>query len=493
MLAEAARMNDDAPTQPGPAATAGSLSAHFDWVAAHNARARRMQSGFHQQITRHLRHHIPEGACVLEWGCGAGELLRALKPSRGLGLDFSPAMVAKAREAQPADDVPCEFREGDVLASEVAEGFDHIVLDYLIGYLPDIQAALERIRRSAHARTRLHVTTLNTPWKFVLHWAERLGWVMKQPPSNWLSHEDVFNLLELAGWEVVRFERIQLWPFDTPLLGTLCNRLLVRLPLLRHFGITLAITARPRIPPRLEGEVTCSVVVPARNEAGNIRPALERIPRLGRRTEIIIVEGNSTDDTWETIQREVATYDGPHLVHALKQPGRGKWDAVRAGFAVARGDVLVIQDADLTAPLEDLGKFFEADESGVAEFANGSRLVYPMESKAMRFLNLLGNKFFAAALSYVLGQAVKDSLCGTKMMLRTDYVHAMERIRRFGDFDPFGDFNLLFGSALIDLRIRDIPVRYKDRTYGATNISRFSHGWMLLKMVWFGLWKLKWV
>jgi SAM-dependent methyltransferase len=429
---------------------------------------------------------------VLEWGCGAGDLLRGLKPARGLGLDFSPAMAAKAR-ARAAAGEACEFREGDIDASEVAEGFDHIVLDYLLGYLPDIQSALENLLRSAHARTRLHVTTLNTPWKFVLRWAQSLGWVMKQPPSNWLSHGDIFNLLELAGWEVVSFERIQLWPFQTPLLAPLCNRLLVRLPLLRHFGITLAITARPRIPPRLDGEVSCTVVVPARNEAGNIRPALERIPQLGRRTEIIFVEGNSTDDTWEVIQREVSAYAGPHLVRALRQPGKGKWDAVRTGFEVAQGDVLVIQDADLTAPPEDLPKFYEAVASGAAEFANGSRLVYPMESKAMRFLNLLGNKFFATALSCVLGQPVKDSLCGTKMILRSDYRRLLDRIRPFGSFDPFGDFNLLFGSALLDLRIRDIPVRYKDRTYGETNISRFSHGWILLEMVWFGLRKLKWV
>jgi glycosyltransferase involved in cell wall biosynthesis len=251
--------------------------------------------------------------------------------------------------------------------------------------------------------------------------------------------------------------------------------------------------ARPKIPPRLEGEVTVSVIVPARNESGNIRAALERIPRMGRHTEIIFVEGNSTDDTWETIEREVAAYKGPHLVQKTRQPGKGKWDAVRTGFEIAKGDIFVIQDADLTAPPEDLIKFFEAVETGTAEFANGSRLVYPMESKAMRFLNLLGNKFFALALSYVISQPVKDSLCGTKMLLRTDYDRVMDRIKRFGDFDPFGDFNLLFGSSLVDLRIRDIPVRYRDRTYGDTNISRFSHGWMLLKMVWFGLWKLKWV
>jgi hypothetical protein len=426
---------------------------------------------------------------VLEWGCGAGGLLSALKPSRGLGLDFSERMIAKAcAEAAPN----CEYRLGDVLHTDVDESFDHIVLSYLSGYLPDIQRAFERLHATAHARTRLHLTSLNTLWSFPLALADRLGVVMPQPPSNWLSRMDLINLLELAGWEVVNSSTEQLMPVRVPLVAGFFNRFLVRLPFFRHFGITLSITARPKRRPLIEGEISCSVIVPARNEAGNIRAALARIPVLGRRTEVIFVEGNSRDDTWETIQREMAAYRGPHLVRALKQPGKGKWDAVREGFAAARGDVLVIQDADLTAPPEDLPKFYEAVASGAAEFANGSRLVYPMEKQAMRFLNLVGNKFFALALSYVVGQPLKDSLCGTKMLLRSDYERLVRRIAPFGDFDPFGDFNLLFGSALLDLRIRDVPVRYKDRTYGETNISRFRHGWLLLRMTWFGLRKIRW-
>ncbi len=463
---------------------------HFDWVAGHDARARSAQRDFHAQLLALHRRHIPAGRCVLECGCGAGDLLAGLNPARGLGVDFSPAMLAKARlrhGAQPG----LEFREADVQAAPLAEPFDHIVLDYLTGYLTDIQATLQNLQAAAHPRTRLHITTLNTLWLAPLRLATNLGAVMPQPLSNWLSHDDLFNLLELSGWEVVNFERVQLFPFNWPLLSPLCNNFLVRLPLIRHFGITLSITARPRRACPVNGAISCSVIVPARNESGNIRPALERIPVLGRCTEVIFVEGHSRDDTWAVIEREVAAYRGPHLVRALRQPGKGKWDAVRTGFAAARGDVLVIQDADLTAPPEDLPKFYEALTTGAAEFVNGSRLVYPMEKQAMRFLNLLGNKFFALALTFVLGQPVKDSLCGTKMILRSDFERLLERIAVLGDFDPFGDFNLLFGSALLDLRIRDVPVRYRDRTYGETNISRFSHGWLLLKMTWFGFWRLK--
>jgi len=464
--------------------------AHFDWVADHDAGPRSAQRGFHAQLLRQYRHHIPAGSRVLECGCGAGDLLAGLEPSAGVGVDFSPRMLAKARDRHGAQ-AGLEFREQDVQQESVAGKFDHIVLDYLTGYLGDIQATLQNLQSSAHERTRLHITTLNTLWLAPLKLAVGLGAVMPQAPSNWLSHHDLFNLLELSGWEVVSFERVQLFPFDWPLVTPVLNNILVRLPGLRHFGITLWITARPRRRGPVDGEISCSVIVPARNESGNIRPALERIPVLGRRSEIIFVEGNSRDDTWDVIQREVAAYAGPHLVRALKQPGKGKWDAVRTGFAAARGDVLVIQDADLTAPPEELAKFYEALTAGAAEFVNGSRLVYPMEARAMRFLNLLGNKFFAMALSYVLGQPVKDSLCGTKMILRSDYERLLRRIAVLGDFDPFGDFNLLFGATLLDLRIRDLPVRYKDRTYGETNISRFSHGWLLLRMTWFALWRLK--
>ena len=465
----------------------------FDWVAENDSRPRRWQRGFHRQLTNLHRHHIPEGASILEWGCGAGDLLKALKPARGLGIDISDKMIAKAKANANADagTSGCEFRQGDLHETIVEEKFDCIVASYLTGYLTDIQKCLENLQKSATARTRLYISSLNTLWHPLLVTGQGIGTVVRQPPSNWLSQGDLLNLLELSGWEVVTASTEQMLPFHIPLIGGFFNRFLVRLPLFRHFGATLFIVARPKLKPDLNSEISCSVVVPARNESGNIRAALERIPTLGRGTEIIFVEGHSTDDTWEVIQRETANYDGPHKVSCCQQPGKGKWNAVFTGFHIARGNVLVIQDGDLTAPPEDLPKFFDAIANGSTEFANGSRLVYPMEKQAMRFLNFLGNKFFAIALSAVLRQPIKDSLCGTKMLLRADYQRLLKRIEEFGDFDPFGDFNLLFGSALLDLKIRDIPVRYRDRTYGETNISRFRHGLILLKMTWFGLRKLR--
>jgi len=466
------------------------LKDHFDWVAENDASPRKFQSGFRAQTREFLRFHVQEGMRVLEWGCGPGDLLAALKPSRGLGVDISPKMVERARSRHSAANL--EFREGDLHELSLDEKFDVILLDYLPGYLKDIHQCSANLRNACHARTRIYVLTLNNVWKPLLNIGKLFGLVTKQPDdTNWISHSDLSNILELNGFEVVRNSSEQLLPFRLPVFSAFFNSFLVRLPFFRHFGMSEVVIARPLAKPEIEGEISCSVVVPARNESGNIRAALERIPVLGKKTEIIFVEGNSLDDTWEVIQREVEAYEGPHALKFLQQPGKGKWDAVFAGFEVAEGDVLVIQDGDLTAPPEDLPKFYQAIAEGHCEFANGCRLVYPMESKAMRFLNLLGNKFFAASLSFVLGQNLKDSLCGTKMMLRSDYLRLLRRIEVLGDFDPFGDFNLLFGSAMLDLRIRDVLVRYRDRQYGDTNISRFRHGLILLQMTWFGLRKIK--
>jgi len=465
--------------------------AYFDWAARNDARARRLQRGFHAQIRRKLKHHIRPGSRVLEWGCGRGDLLRGLEPARGLGVDLSAEMLRQARAKGDAGGT-LEFGEADIQRDSIDEPFDAIVLDYLAGYLEDIQAALENLHASCHARTRIYITSLNHLWKPLLALAQPLGFVLRQPPSNWLSTRDLINLLELAGFEVLVSGTEQLFPWRLPGADGFLNRFLVRLPFFRHFGASLFLVARPRRTPAIKNrEVACSVILPARNEAGHIRPALERVPVMGHKTELIIVEGNSEDSTWEVARRACAAYDGPLEVRCMRQPGKGKWDAVAAGFAAAKGAVLVVQDGDLTAPPEDLPKFYEAIAAGRTEFANGSRLVYPMQSRAMRPLNFLGNKFFAVALSFVIQRPIKDSLCGTKMILREDYERLLKRIEPFGEFDPYGDFNLIFGASLLDLSIRDIPIRYRDRSYGSTNISRFSGAALLLRMTWFGLRKLR--
>jgi glycosyltransferase involved in cell wall biosynthesis len=235
---------------------------------------------------------------------------------------------------------------------------------------------------------------------------------------------------------------------------------------------------------------TVSVVVAARNESGHIDELMARIPEMGGGTEIVFVEGNSTDDTYAAIERAIAA-NPAHNAKLFKQTGKGKGDAVRKGFDAATGDILMILDADITVPPEDLPRFFDAIASGRSEFVNGVRLVYPMEEDAMRFANLVGNKFFSAAFSWLLGQPIRDTLCGTKVLWRKDYERIAHNRAYFGDFDPFGDFDLLFGAARLNLRITEVPIRYRARRYGETNIQRWRHGWLLLKMVVFAARRIK--
>jgi len=456
----------------------------------HERRAplRERESGRYYQrlLRRYYAFWVPPGLRVLEVGCSLGDLLAAVKPARGVGIDFSPAMIALARKRHPE----FEFKFGEAAEFSTAEIFDYILLSDLVNDLPDVQAVFQKLRSVAHPRTRLVLNFFNNLWRPVLHAGAKLG--LKAPTllQNWLSTDDVRNLLHLAGWEVIKTEPRILWPARLPLWDAICNRWLA--PLVPHFCLTVTLIARPRPAPAPQAEYRCSVVIPARNEAGNIQDAVRRTPEMGRGTEIIFIEGHSTDNTFAEIQRIAAKYPDRNI-KVLKQKSRGKGGAVREAFAAATGEILFILDADLTMPPEELPKFYEAARSGTAEFVNGVRLVYPMEEEAMQFLNMVANKLFGLTFSWLLGQKIKDTLCGTKVLFRADYDALARNRAYFGDFDPFGDFDLIFGAAKLNLRLVDLPIRYRARTYGETNIHRWSHGWLLLRMVVFAARRLKFI
>jgi hypothetical protein len=375
------------------------------------------------------------------------------------------------------------------------EDADYVVLNGTLHYESDIQAALEALRVRMKKRARLLVVYYNAWWQPLVRLAGMLGLRAKRPEENWLDHGDIENLLSLAGFELVRRDARVLLPLYIPLLSAFVNRWLAPLPGLNWLALFSVAQARIR-PVAAAGEgVSASVVVPARNESGNIRNIVTRYVPMGPHDQLIFVEGNSTDDTWEEILKVKAELEGklPFEIVTCQQEGKGKGDAVRKGFSIATREVLMILDADLTVPPEDLPKFFRALTGLGAEFVNGSRLVYPQEKQAMRFLNMLGNKFFAKAFSFTLGQRYKDTLCGTKVLWRSDYEKLAARRGYFGDFDPFGDFDLILGAARMGLKVVEIPIRYKERTYGETNIQRWRHGWLLLKMTGFAARKIKFV
>ncbi|GAA4459652.1 bifunctional class I SAM-dependent methyltransferase/glycosyltransferase family 2 protein [Nibrella saemangeumensis] len=445
---------------------------------------------YYRCLIDYLRHFIPENQSILEIGCGTGYVLHQLKPSVGVGIDKLPEMTAYARETYP-DLTFCTMNASQLDLGD--QTFDYIVISDTIGYFDDVQQVFSQLHAVCHPNTRVIITYTNFLWLPILNLAEKIGLKMPQQRQNWLDSSDITNLLDLAGLDVVRTGRKILMPRYLPLLSAFLNRYAANLPLLNYLGLSTYIVARSAYQARPADEYTVSVIVPARNELGNIEAIVNRTPAMGRHTEIIFVEGNSTDATWDEIQRVCTKYAGVRDLKCVQQDGKGKGDAVRKGFGMATGDILMILDADMTVPPEDLPKFYHAIASGKGEYINGSRLVYPMEKEAMRTLNLLGNKFFSIAFSWLLNQRIKDTLCGTKVLSKENYQRLIANRAYFGDFDPFGDFDLIFGSARLNLKFVEVPIRYRARTYGETNISRFKHGWLLLKMTFFALNKIKFV
>ncbi|MFM2151716.1 MAG: hypothetical protein RL199_151 [Pseudomonadota bacterium] len=362
-----------------------------------------------------------------------------------------------------------------------------VLLDGTLNHTHDIEALLAGLAGRLGRGDRVAVVAYNPYLAFLFRWAHRLGLRRESPPTVFVTTTDLVNLCRLAGFEVVRTRLVGYLPWRLLGLGDVLNRLLPLCPGIRLLAVTTIAMLRPVRAEAANRRPSLSIVIPARNERGNIAAAVARLPDLGAPLEVLFVEGHSSDGTWEEIERVLAAYRGPARLVALRQNGKGKADAVRLGFSKATGDLVTILDADLTMPPELLGRFYEAWRAGLADFVNGSRLVYPMEGEAMRFLNLLGNVFFAKALSLVLGVRLGDSLCGTKLLARRDYERFVRWRDRFGDFDPFGDFELLFPAAELALGVVDVPIRYRARTYGTTNISRFRHGLVLLHMTWCGL------
>lgn len=484
------------PTNPSASGQSAAVEQHFE---SHVKPLSGLAKAYRRLLARYYNLLIPEDSTVLEVGCGTGELLKHLQAKRKVGIDFARSQVAAAKANVEGDQVRIEHGAGESFVSDAP--FDYVVLSDTLNYVEDVQALFAQLRKVCTVESRMLINVPNTLWRPMFTMARWLGLRDEQPRNSWLSTQDTINLLSLADWEVVKTQPRGLIPFAGGPLERLFNRWLA--PLLPWFCVTQFIVARPRnsrrggVPEITRGllsaeDTSVTVVVPARNEAGNIEAAITRTPLMGKWTEFIFIEGGSSDNTWEEIQRVQQAYPD-HQIKIMQQSQKGKGNAVREAFAEARGDLLMILDADLTMPPEELPKYFNAVVTGHCEFANGCRLVYPMDDEAMQFLNMIANKSFGILFSYLLGQPIKDTLCGTKVLTRENYLKIARNRAYFGEFDPYGDFDLLFGADRLNLKIRDIPIRYKDRTYGTTNINRWTGGWLLLRMVVFAARKLKFV
>lgn len=449
---------------------------------------------FQKEDLKYLQFLIPESSKILDLGCGIGDKLVALKPSNGIGIDFSLDLIEIAKQKH-ATNSNISFICGDIedpnIINSISGPFDIILLSDVIGSLEDCQQTFSKIKSLCNNETRIIISYYSRAWDPIIKIAEFVGHKMPQPENNYLSTFDIYNLLELADLKPIKREWRQLIPKYCFGIGPFINRFIATLPIIRFLCLRSYIVARVNnIETNAAKLPSVTIVIPCRNEKGNIESAIVRLPKFCHDIEIIFVEGNSKDGTLDEIHRVIKAYP-EYNIKVFVQDGIGKGDAVRKGFDHASKDILMILDADLTTPPEDLPKFYNALVSGKGEFINGSRLVYPMSDQAMRFLNFIANKMFSWMFSYLLNQHFTDTLCGTKVLYKHHYQKIAANRSYFGDFDPFGDFDLIFGISKLNLEVKEIPVRYCARTYGTTQISRFQHGWLLLKMVVFAFCKLK--
>lgn len=465
---------------------------HLAKIAVHRERWIKRNRYYYELLARLLRFLVEPNKKVLSVGCGTAYHLAAVRPKKGKGIDICSEMVDIARQRNPSFEFAVAFVDKEEFRTvfQANEKFDYILFGN-IGDTVDVLQALRNLKPLALRHTRLLVETYNHLWEPLVTFAEWAGIKVPRTKQNWLSTADIRNLMKLAGFEALETHRIVIFPKYVPLLSAFLNRFCARLPLLKRLCMTQVVVGRSLPPSVPKEELSFSVIVPCKDEKGNVEDAARRIPRLGRQTEIIFCDDQSTDGTAEEVLRVQSLYPDKDI-RLERGPGICKSRNVWTGFDAATGDILMILDADLTTIPEELPYFVDVIAAGQAEFVNGSRLIYPVPKGAMTTVNMLGNKFFSVAFTYLLGQRVKDTLCGTKVLWRSDWERIKPMLGSWGIEDRWGDYELLFGAAKLNLKILDLPVHYQERIYGSTKMTRvFRNGLVMLKMCWHGFVKLR--
>ncbi len=441
---------------------------------------------FYKQLLKTLKFVIEENAKILHIRCGNGFILNELNPKIGIGIDDSETLIQQAK----SDYTHLQFFDHNSESSlPFSQMFDYILISS-IEDIVDVESVLENVKNHAHAHTRIVIINYNFLWTPLVKFAEKIRIKMPLKQHNWITDNDLNTFLQLSNYDIVTRKKIILIPYNIPIFSWIFNRFLARLPLVKHFGLMTITTTRPLFDESPQ-EYSVSVIIPCKNEAGNIEDAVKRVPEMGKHTEIIFCDDKSTDGTPEIVremmkkypQRDIKLYDGP---------GISKSENVWVGFDQAQGDILMILDADLTVIPEELPYFYQAISKRRGEYINGSRLVYPMHNKAMKLFNIFGNKFFSIFFSYILDSSIKDTLCGTKVLWRLDYQRIKTIRHSWGVRDRWGDYELIFGANKFNLKHLDLPVHYYERTYGETKMTGvLKNGWIMLKMSFAALFKIK--
>jgi SAM-dependent methyltransferase len=453
------------------------LADHFDDLAENWSQYRGRNPDYHGTERLLFQSYIRSGSAVLELGCATGDLLASVRPGYGVGVDLSPRMVETARRKYPH----LIFEEGDAIFLKTEAEFDYIIVNNLLEYVEDIQGLFRTCRRLLKPRGRLLITSLNPLWSPVVRAGARLG--LGTPESadrNFVTGNDTANMLALNGFEVIKQTRRTLLPKRIPWLTELVNLAAAHLPILNRLCMTEFVIARPA---GMATDYSVSVIVPCYNEADNIEECVRRIPHMGVSTEVIVVDDGSLDDTASRVRPELNPAVDVRKISY--KPNRGKLNAVRTGFEAARGDILMILDADMTVPPEDLPYFYIPLSEGQADFINGTRLVYPMATGSMKFQNFVGNKLFGILVGWLTDLRLSDTLCGTKALFCEDY-------HRFSvGHDPWGDFDWLFGAAQNTCKVLEVPIHYQERRAGQSKMKALRHSLALLKACWLAFWRIK--
>lgn len=451
---------------------------HFDHIAKLYDKFKEKNRYYYDHIKRFLTENVPVGARVLEVGCGTGELLNHAKPAYGYGIDLSEGMIEIARAKFPH----LTFGVGEAENCSVPEWFEYVLMIDLLDHVHDVWDVLRGIECAVRENTILCIATINPLWQPIFNVAEWLKLKMPEGPHNFIPIDDIVNLLEILDYRILRKEMRFLVPKRIPFISEFINKHISKIPILRNLCAVQAIVAQ-KLAPSQEKAYSCTVVVPCHNEVGNVEECVRTVPQMGRGTQLMFVNDGSTDGTLEKLEQLKTQY--PHIGVISYPDNRGKGYAVREAFQAASGDILMILDADLTVPAEDLREFYYVLAHGKARFVNGSRLVYPLENQSMRTVNLWGNQFFGMIMSWLVGQHISDTLCGSKALFRADYMKM-----KMGT-DKWGDYDLLFGASRLNLKIAEVPIHYLQRRHGASKMRTFHHGLLLARMCLWGFFHIK--
>ncbi|MHC4309737.1 MAG: class I SAM-dependent methyltransferase [Planctomycetota bacterium] len=264
-------------------------------------RWRKRNTYYYKWLDKIYKFVVRPNSRVLHIGCECGDLLAAVQPSYGVGIDADPAAVELAKKRFPH----LKFHTMDPHELNLDEKFDYVLICNSLGRWHDIQQVLERVHPLTTESTRIVITYYNYLWEWIL----RMGsfFRIRRPLAyqNWLPPQDIANLLTLTNFDVIRTDSFLLIPKRIPPLTILCNYFLSLLPGIRFFNLVNLFVARPAPTTRQEKDLSVSVIVPCRNERGNIEDVVTRVPKMGRETEIIFVDGNSTDGTPDEIERHI--------------------------------------------------------------------------------------------------------------------------------------------------------------------------------------------